>query len=174
MGKMLALLLIILLALASVAGSLFLSQQITAGERQIANGQRELEEGKQALEEGKAELEAGKQDLSEGKKDYQQTKNNLLLVLIDKVLRGGKGFKQAKKQISEGDTLVAKGEDKVGLGESRFNRGELELRRGRDQVTLAKGARIACALWAVFFASLSIVLGFYWRQSIKSFISISN
>jgi len=40
MGKMLALLLIIVLALASVAGYLFLTEQITAGERQIADGQR--------------------------------------------------------------------------------------------------------------------------------------
>jgi len=174
MGQLFALLLIILLALASVAGYLFLTQLITAGERQIANGQRQLEEGKQALEEGKAELEAGKQELSEGKKDYEQTKDNLLVVLVDKLLKGGKGFKEAKKQITAGDTQVAKGAGEVNVGERRLDTGELELRRGREQVKRAKGARVACALWTVFFASLSIVLGFYWRQSIKSFISISN
>jgi len=31
---------------------------------------------------------------------------------------------------------------------------------------LAKGARVACALGAAFFASLSIVLGFRWRRSL--------
>jgi len=40
MGKVLALLLIILLALASVAGYLFLTEKITAGERQIADDRR--------------------------------------------------------------------------------------------------------------------------------------
>ena len=46
MGKVLALLLIILLALASGAGYLFLTEKITAGERQIADGQRQLEQGR--------------------------------------------------------------------------------------------------------------------------------
>jgi hypothetical protein len=45
MGKVLALLLVILLALASVAGYLLLTAKITAGERQIADGQRQLEKG---------------------------------------------------------------------------------------------------------------------------------
>src|SRR5687767_9935682 len=54
MGKVLALLLIILLALALGAGYLFLTEKITAGERQIADGQRQLEQGQSALEEGKA------------------------------------------------------------------------------------------------------------------------
>jgi hypothetical protein len=48
MGRMLALLLIILLGLASVAGYLFLTGKITAGERQIADGQRQFEEGVRA------------------------------------------------------------------------------------------------------------------------------
>ena len=53
MGKVLALLLIILLALASGAGYLFLTEKITAGERQIADGQRQLEQGQSAPEEGR-------------------------------------------------------------------------------------------------------------------------
>jgi len=56
MGKVLALVIIILLALASVAGYLFLTEKITAGERQIADGQRQLEKGQSMLEEGKAKL----------------------------------------------------------------------------------------------------------------------
>jgi hypothetical protein len=166
MGKVLALLFMILLALASVAGYLFLTEIIIAGERQIADGQIRLEKGRPALEEGKAKLVAGKRMLSEGKKDYEQAKDNLFMVLVDKLLKGGKGFKEARERIAEGEKQVAAGEDKVNVGESRLDAGELELRRGREQLGLAKGARVACALGAAFFASLSIVLGICWRRSL--------
>ena len=175
MGKVLALLLIILLALASVAGYLFLTEKITAGERQIADGQRQLEQGQSALEEGKAKLEAGKRELTEGKKEYEHAKDNPFLVLADKLLQGGKGFKEAREQIAKGDKQVAKGDKQVSKGEGKVNveerrldAGELELRRGREQLRMAKGARVACALGAAFFASLSIVLGFCWRRSLAS------
>ena len=166
MGKVLALLLIIVLALASVAGYLFLTEQITAGEMQIADGQRQLEKGQPVLEEGKAKLEAGKREMSESKKEYKQAKDNQFLVLADKLLKGGKGFKDAKERIVEGDKQVAKGEGEVNVGERRIDAAELELRRGRELLMLAKGARVACALGAAFFASLSIVLGFCWRRSL--------
>jgi hypothetical protein len=111
-------------------------------------------------------LEAGKQELSEGKKEYEQAEDNLLLVLADKLLNAGKSFEEGRKQIAKGDNQVAKGEGKVNVGERRLDAGELELRRGREQLNLAKGARVACALGAAFFASLSIVLGFFWRRSL--------
>ena len=111
-------------------------------------------------------MEAGKRELSEGKKEYEQAEDNLFLVLADKLLKGGKGFKDARKQIVEGDKQVAKGEDKVNIGERRLGAGKLELSRGREQLRLGKGARVACALGAVFFASVSIVLGFRWRRSL--------
>jgi len=166
MGKVLALLLIILLALASVAGYLFLTEKITAGEWQIVDGQRQLEQGQVALEEGKAKLEAGKRELSAGKKEYEQAKDNPLLVLADKLLKGGMGFEEAREQITEGDKQVAKGEGEVNVGDRRLEAGELEVRRGREQLRLAKGARLACALGAALFAALSIVLGFWWRRAL--------
>ena len=166
MGKVLALLLIILFALASVAGYLFLTEKIIAGERQIADGQRQLEKEQLALEEGKAKLEAGKQESSEGKEKYEKAKDNLFLVLVDKLLKGGKGFKEAREKIAEGDERIAIGEDKVIVGEKRIDAGELKLSRGMGQLSLAKGACVACALGAAFFASLSIVLGFCWRRSL--------
>jgi hypothetical protein len=166
MGRVLALLLLILLSFASVAGYLFITENLTAWERQIADGQRKLEQGEPALEEGKAKLEAGRQELSEGKKEYEQAKNNLFMMLADKLLKGGKGLKEAEKRIAEGEKQVAKGENDVEVGKRRLNEKSLELLRGREQVRLAKGARIACALGAAFFASLSIVLGFCWRRSL--------
>jgi hypothetical protein len=166
MGKGLALLLVILLPLASGAGYLFLTEQITAGERQIAEGQRQLEEGRLALEEGKAKLEAGKRELAAGKREYEQAKDNPLLVLADKLLKGGTGFKEARERIAEGDKQVAKGEGELNAGERRLEAGELEVRRGREQLRLAKGARVACALGAACFAALAIVLGFRWRRAL--------
>jgi hypothetical protein len=89
------------------------------------------------------------------------------------LLQGGKGFKEAReqiaqgdKQVAQGDKRVAKGEGQVTEGERRLEAGELELRRGREQLRLAKGARVACAVGAAFFASLSIGLGFWWRRSL--------
>ena len=87
------------------------------------------------------------------------------LVIADKLLKGGKGFREAREQIAEGDKQVANGEDKVNVGERRLDAGKLELRRGREQLRLAKRACVACALGAAFFASVSIVLGFRWRRS---------
>ena len=180
MGKVLTLLLIILLALASVAGYLFLTGKITAGERQIADGQRQLEQGQSALEEGKAKLEAGKaklekgkakleagkRELVEGKKEYEKAKDNPFLVLADKLLKGGMGFEEARERIAEGDKQVAEGEGEVNVGDRRLEAGELEVRRGREQLRLAKGARVACALGAAVFAALAIVLGFWWRRAL--------
>ncbi len=166
MGKVLTLLFMILLALASVAGYLLLTEKIIAGERQIAEGQRRLEKAKPALEKGKAKLEAGKRELSQGKKDYQEAEESLFLVLADKLLKSGKGFEDARERVAKGEKQTAKGEDKVNVGESRLDAGELELRQGKEKLDLAKGARVACALGAAFFATLSIVFGFCWRRSL--------
>jgi uncharacterized phage infection (PIP) family protein YhgE len=166
MGRVLALLVSILLALASGAGYLFLSGKITAGKKQMAEGQGTFEKGQTALEKGKVQLEAGKQELAEGKKEYRDAKDNRLLVLLDDLLTDGKGFKEAEKKIAEGDKQVAQGEDKVQAGEKRLDAGERELSQGRDQLGLARGARIACALGAVIFTLLSLVLGFRWRRAL--------
>jgi len=166
MGKAIALLVIILWALASMAGYVYLTGKITAGERQIAEGQGKFDKGQTALEKGKIRLEAGKQKLAEGKKEYKDAKDNRLLVILDKWFKGGKGFREAEKKIAEGDKQVARGEDKVLAGERRLDAGELELSEGRDLLSLARGARVACAIGAAFFTSLSIVLGFWWRRSL--------
>jgi len=96
MGKVLALLFMILLAIASVAGYLVLTEIVIAGEKQLASGQKRLEKGQPALEEGQAKLAGGKRALSEGKKEYEQAKDNPFLMLADKLLQGGKGFKEAR------------------------------------------------------------------------------
>ena len=66
MGKVLALLLIILLAITLVVGYLYLNEKIIVGEKQIAYGQREIEKGQLALDKGKAKLEIGKRKVVRG------------------------------------------------------------------------------------------------------------
>jgi hypothetical protein len=166
MGKFIALLVFILWALASMAGYIYLTGKITAGERQIAEGQGMVDKGQIALEKGIIRLESGKQELAEGKKEYKHAKDNRALVIVDKWFNDGKGFRDAETKIAKGDQQVAKGEDKVHAGERRLDAGERELSQGREDLGLAKGARIACATGAAFFTSLSIVLGFWWRRSL--------
>ena len=157
---------LILLALASGGGYLWLTAQITAGEKRLAEGQRAHAKGQGALAEGKAKLGAGKRELAEGKQGYAQAQDNLFVVLADKLLKGGKGFEEARERITEGEKRVAKGGGEVNTGEGQLETGALELRRGRDQVRRAQGARVACALGAALFASLALVLGFRWRRSL--------
>jgi len=174
MGKVLALLLIILLAITSVAGYLFLNKKIIVGERQIAYGQRELEKGQLALDKGKDKLDVGKRKLSEGKKEYEQSKNSLFLVLADKLLIGQNGFNKAREQIIKGEKQTAQGGDKVSAGERQLDAAQLQLRQGLEQLRLAKFALVACAFGAAFFSSLSVVLGFCWRRSLHASLYIYN
>jgi hypothetical protein len=164
MGKLFVLLLIILLALASVGGFVYLTVKITSGEKQIASGQKQLKEGQQRLKEGKARLDTGKQELSEAKTAYGLA--SPFLSSEDKALTGGLLSREAGKRIAEGDKQVASGESQVKAGEKRLAAGELELSRGKEQLRLAKDARLACAIAAVIFAPLSIVLAFRWKRSL--------
>ena len=166
MKKRIVLIVVIFWAGAAMAGFLYLGQKITAGELQLAAGQKKVEQGQTALDEGKVKLEFGKQELSEGKKEYDQARDSWSLALSDKLLNGGKGFKAAETKIADGNKRVAQGENKVNAGERRLDAGEQELSQGREQLDLAKGARVACGLAAAAFASLAIVLGFWWKRSL--------
>lgn len=167
MGRVIALLVLILWALAATAGYWYLDGKIADGERQITEGQASFEKGQTTLEEGKVRLEAGKQELAEGKKEYKEAKDNRLLVIVDKWLRRGKGFRDAETRIAEGDRKVAAGEGKIHAGERRLEAGELRLSQGREQLGLARSARAACAIGAALFTSLSLVLGIWWRKKLS-------
>lgn len=169
MGKVLLLLFLLLSAIASMTGYLVLGKIISAGEIRIAEGQSQLEKGQSAMEEGKADLAAGKRDLSEGKAAYAKAEDNLFLVLADKLLKGGKGFKEGKEKITEGEKQVAKGERDVSAGEKRLRAGELKLDHGREQLRLARNIRVACAIIGVVFAALTSVFGFLWRRTLISY-----
>jgi chromosome segregation ATPase len=167
MGKVIALLLLTLSAVASMAGYLYLTEKINTGEKQIAEGQIQLKKGQLELHQGKEKLAAGKQELLQGKQEYEQTEDNFFLVLADKLLQRGKGFESAREQIADGESQIAKGEDKINAGAKRLDAGELQLHRGMEQLRLARSGRIACAIGTIFFTTLSIVLAIYWRQSLS-------
>ena len=88
---------------------------------------------------------------------------------MDKLLNRGKGFEKGRNQIAEGDKQVAKGGAKINAGEARLDTGKLDMQQGVEQLKLGEVVRAACALGAVFFGILSIVLGILWRQSLAKF-----
>ena len=165
-GKAIALVLMVLLAVASAAGYWFLTEAIAAGEGQVAEARQRLEQGRVVLEQGKEKLAAGKRESSAGKEEYERAKDNVFLVLMDKLLKGGRGFKGARERIAEGDTQIARGEEKVTAGEQRLDAGEENLRRGLEELELARRLRVACAVGALLFGLVSAVLGFRWRRSL--------
>jgi hypothetical protein len=165
MGKWVALVIMIPLALASVGGWLWLSGEIDAGDERLAEGHRRLADGQDALAEGEVKLTAGRRTLSAGKRRYEQANDNRFLVFIDRLLNGGKGFREAREHIAKGSRQVAKGEDDVAVGEERLAAGERELSRGSERLLLARRVRLACALGAVCLVPLSIVFGFRWRRA---------
>jgi uncharacterized phage infection (PIP) family protein YhgE len=164
MVKVLTLLVMVLLALASVAGCFLLTGAIRSGEEQMAAGQKRLEQGLDTLEEGKVELAEGRQRLADGKEEYEEAEDSFFLVWADKLLNAGQGFKDGRKRVVKGIRKLAKGEDKVAAGEERIDVGELRLSRGSDRLKLARDMRMGCAVVAACLAALSIVLGFRWRR----------
>jgi hypothetical protein len=166
MVKLFALLFSVLLAVASVGGYMFLDAQIISGEGKISDGQIQVDKGQPAIDKGKAKLEAGKIELAEGKAKYEKAHDNSLMVLMDNLFNRGKGFEEGRNKIAEGDKLVAQGEAKISAGEKKLAAGELELYWGKEQLEMAKGVRIACALGAIFFGVLSIALAILWRRSL--------
>ncbi len=166
MGKMITLLLLILWAVGSLAGFIFLSVKINDGVGQIADGLRQLGEGEPELWKGKSRLEAGKKEESEGKKEYARARENLFLVWADKLLNEGKGFEEAGERITAGDKEIAKGQDKVDDGEKRVAAGRLAVRQGVEQLRKARHARLSCLVLMVVLTSLSLVLGVRWRKSL--------
>ncbi len=163
-GRMIALLFLVLLTLASAAGYWFLSVKIAAGEREISEGQSTLDEARPELEEGIIELEAGKQELSEGRETYAAAENRWHLVWADRLLRGGWGFFKARERIAQADLDIADGEARISAGQARMAAGELKLRRGREKLDLARTLRFVAAGSTRCFAALSILLGFRWKR----------
>jgi hypothetical protein len=166
MIKAITLLLTILLAIASVGGYLYINVKISDGEQFLAEGQYNIDTEGPSLEVGKADLAQGKQLLADGKKEYARAHDNPFLVWADKVFNDGKGFAEGRKKIAAGEVKVAEGQERVDVGEKRLDKGNLAMRQGKEKMKQGLDARDICAFGAILFTVLSIVLGFFWRQSI--------
>lgn len=140
-----------LLALASAGGVVYLTLRIEAGEHAFTAGKQTLTEESPALVAGTAKLEAGKQELAEGRADYKEAKDKWHLVWLDRVFRGGRGFREAEEQIAKGESAVAAGEDKLRAGQERVDAGRLKLKQGRERLTFARQVRAGLAGSALFF-----------------------
>lgn len=154
-----------LLALASGVGWGYLTFRIDAGDRAFDEGRRALAEEEPALVDGTAELAAGQQDLDEGRQAYTEAESKWHLVWADRLFRGGRGFRQAKKRIAEGEQRLAAGESKLGVGQDRIEAGRLKLQTGRERLAFARRARWVCAVGALFFAAVSVALGLRRRRT---------
>jgi len=177
MGKILALSMLLLLALGSAAGYLYLTQQIDNGSPKMIAGEKQIEEGEKMLSNGKANLSRGSRQLSQAKQGRNQIKKisyglmaavpvtGLLTMVGDKVVSG---------KISEGDRMVAAGKKKVAAGEEQLASGKLELSRGKSRLSMAMKLRTACVLGAVMFTIIFIMLSFYWRHSLVTIIMRKN
>jgi len=158
MGKVVILLFIILLALASMAGYLFLTLKTTSGENLLAAGQKQVNQGQQLLTVDKTKLSAGERQLSGGKRTYHEVKDIPIFGWVIAQV-GRQAIVQGKKQIAEGKSEIK-------AGEGRLSAADLELSLGSKRLRLTDILRIASALGATIFITLSIVLGFYWRRSL--------
>lgn len=157
MLKVLALIFLVLLALASTAGYVVLDRRITAAEDRIASGQGQLQKGRRDLAAGKARLDAGRKDASRTRKLFE---------FADERLDGGRDFERAGELVGKrADRQIAEGESQVAAGQKRLSAGEVSIRRGRDQLRVAKLQRLGLGIGAAFFGSLAIVVGFPRRRS---------
>lgn len=157
MVKVLALIFIVLLALASTAGYVVLDRRITAAEGRVAAGQGQLQKGRRDLAAGKARLDAGRKDASRTRKLFE---------FADERLDGGRDFDRAAELVGKRtDRQIAEGENQIAAGQKRLSAGEVSIRRGREQLRVAKLQRLGLGIGAAFFGSLALLLGFPWRRS---------
>jgi len=155
-------LLVIVFSLTSTTGYIYITKKISAGEQQLAAGAKQLENGQKLLAAGKKKLSAGKRKLSNAKKTMNYI--SLAGMAIAPPI-GGIAYLGMDKTLSGKDRLVANGEARVRSGEKQIKEGEIKLQQGYAKLSFAKKIQFACALGAIFFAVLAVVLGVYWRRS---------
>ena len=169
MKKKLVLLIIFLLALASLSSYLFLTKEIIIGSLKIEEGQEKLMEGKQLLANGENRLASGKQKLSRVKNTYSKLKAVPFLALNTLPVAGQivtvVANKYAGNKIAAGDQQVTAGVKKVNAGKAQLAEGEQQLQRGMIKLKHANIIRMACGISALLFTFLTIFLLFFWRKS---------
>ncbi|OGT49171.1 MAG: hypothetical protein A3E82_09500 [Gammaproteobacteria bacterium RIFCSPHIGHO2_12_FULL_38_11] len=165
MGKMITLLFVLCLAIASLSGYVYLNNKINTGQALLDAGQKKYDEGQAMLKAGRAKLAAGKHKLSRAKKGFGGLKLITTVVLpVTALPVGGAVFHEGDKKLAEGSKLVASGEKKVREGQAQLAAGKIKLEQGRGKLAMAKQIRLGCAYATGFFSLLLILLLFCWRK----------
>lgn len=163
MGRMQALIFAILLAIASIAGYLFLTEKIIAGRLKIAAGQKQIADGEQMLTNGKARLQSGKQRLSNAKNTYNGINSVPLMGIVSRLPVSGNILGIAKSKIDNGNKMVAAGSDKIRAGEKQLAEGKQDLQNGMSRLNRTNIIRMIFVAGAIVFTVLALVIGFGWK-----------
>lgn len=166
MRKKLILLFIFLLALASFAGYIFLTEQITVGTAKIANGEKQLAEGEQMLANGKARLAEGKRKMAPVNVIQRGLDAIPFMNIAKKMPISDDVLAIANQKINEGNQMIANGQEKIKSGEKQLAEGKLQLKKGLERLSHAHGIQTLCLMGAISFTLLLIFLGFLWRKSL--------
>jgi len=164
--RILVLLILSILAVASLSAFLVLNKQIITGSLKIASGKIQIAAGEKKLALGKARLTRGEQELRSGKSFGEMSTTPALAAaaVFPAILAVTvAGNAAVNNKLAQGDKEVAEGRKKVRAGEQQLASGKLELERGVRHLNRAKWIRNACGVGAIFFAGLALVLCFYWR-----------
>lgn len=164
MGKIVALIISILLTIASATVYVILNDKITTGEKLLADGQQRYNAGQQELAAGKAKLAAGKQQLSTAKNTYNLVQSPLMQLTNQNPIAGAV-LKQAETKIASGDQQVVSGAKRIRSGEAQLKAGKIKLDEGKKQLAFAKDLRFYSMLSTAFFALLSLIFAFFWTRS---------
>lgn len=156
MGKIVALIISIILTIASTTVYFILNEKIIIGEKLLADGQKRYAAGQQALTAGKAKLAAGKQQLSTAKTTYNLVQSPLMQLTNQHPIASAV-LQQAENKITSGDQQVESGVKKIRAGEAQLKAGKIKLEEGRKQLDFAKELRFYSMLSAAFFALLSLI-----------------
>lgn len=165
MGRMIALLVMGLLALGSLSAFLLVSQRIAAGEKRIAAGDHRIAKGQDRLEAGKNKLVGGRKKLSAGKREYDEAQENPALFISDTLFMGGAGFKKARRRIAVGEWRIDRGQEKIRVEGERLDLGARKLTLGKDELKMGKIVRLAFGLGALVFSAMSLAFGLHWDSS---------
>jgi hypothetical protein len=164
MRKLLILIVLLLFAIGSISGYVYLNKKIIAGEIKIAEGKIQITQGESMLAKGKARLKQGQRKLSSAKQAHNTVQSIPFMRTANKLPIIGTPAKIVRNKIAEGDKLVAKGKGRIMSGEAQLKAGKLELQNGIERFKHASVIRTICLIGAICFTSILIVLGFYWRR----------
>ena len=77
--------------------------------------------------------------MAEGKKEYKQAKDNPFVVLADKLLQGGKGFKEAASRLPKETSRLPKETSRLPKETSRLPKETSRLPKERARLPMGKG-----------------------------------